>query len=178
MDDHFERQLAQLMRTTEERVPFHPEDRDRLHAGVRARRRTRAAQVGVGTLLAVGGIGLGLFLLPSAPDRVEPTAPRPAPVSGTTTVPDLTPSPALESGPTSSPSDTATTTSSSVPPPASYDGVVSFPPTSVTVSSPAGERGSDPPATGEATSSTTPPPTGTVSSGATSVSPSGSLGTD
>ncbi|MFJ2816870.1 hypothetical protein [Streptomyces sp. NPDC087294] len=115
--DHFERQLAHLMRTTEERVSFDPAHRDRLRSGVRARRRMRAAQAGVGSVLAVGGLGLGLLLLPGAPDRVEPSAPLPRPASSPAASPSLTPSPPTSPSPASSasrstsptPSDSATT---------------------------------------------------------------------
>ncbi|AZS84601.1 hypothetical protein AB0465_28750 [Streptomyces griseoviridis] len=131
--DHFERQLAQLMRTTEERVSFDSGQRARLRAGVKARRRMRAARLGVGTLLAVGGLGLGLFLLPAGHDRVEPSAPGPGQVTGPSSVQDPTPGPTVGTGPSPG-------TSPSQPP--STTGVTDLPPTSAS-----------PPPTGSATSS-------------------------
>src|SRR4051812_44879570 len=77
--DHFERELARMMRDAQEHTPFETEHQIRLRSGVRARRRARLAQKAVGSVLAVAGLGIGLFLLPQ--DRVEnrPQAPVPRP---------------------------------------------------------------------------------------------------
>ena len=42
--DHFERELARMMRDSREHTPFEPEHQVRLHAGVRAHRRVRAVR--------------------------------------------------------------------------------------------------------------------------------------
>src|SRR3954466_9003669 len=103
--DHFERELARMMRDTQEHAPFEAEYQVRLRSGVRARRRARAAQKAVGSVLAVAGLGLGFLLLPH--DRVEdrPQAPLPRPATSPAS-PSPTPSPTSEV----SPSGTATAT--------------------------------------------------------------------
>ncbi|MFF3741079.1 hypothetical protein [Streptomyces sp. NPDC002566] len=98
--DHFERELAQLMRDSQEYVPFEPRHRDRLRSGVRARHRTRVARRTVGCALVVAGLGLGFLLLPhDDPAENRPQAPRPRPVSSPaspsatpTRTPDASPS--------------------------------------------------------------------------------------
>src|SRR5690242_14653113 len=67
--DHFERELARMMRDTQEYTPFEPAQQDRLRTGVLVRRRVRAAQKAVGSVLVAAGLGVGLVLLPHAPDR-------------------------------------------------------------------------------------------------------------
>ncbi|MYR57234.1 cellulase [Streptomyces sp. SID625] len=116
MDDDFERRLARLMRAPQEHTPFEPRHRARLWEGVRARRRARAAQRAVGSLLAVAGAGLGLLLLPGTRVDVEPgtAPPRPAvsPLSSPFSPqahPDRTPAPGL------SPSDPPSKASSGPP---------------------------------------------------------------
>jgi hypothetical protein len=79
--DHFERQLAQMMRDAEAPTPFEPKHRERLWAGVRVRSRRRAAQRAVGAALAVVGLSVGLFLLPGHATRVEPSRPGPQPAT-------------------------------------------------------------------------------------------------
>ncbi|AVH58072.1 MULTISPECIES: hypothetical protein [Streptomyces] len=87
--DHFERELARMMRDAQESTPFGPAHQNRLRSGVRARRRARAAQKAVGSVLAVAGLGIGFFLLPHDPvdDRPQSPLPRPAvnPTSPSTT---------------------------------------------------------------------------------------------
>ncbi|MEW2396066.1 hypothetical protein [Streptomyces sp. NPDC046862] len=101
--DHFERQLAQMMRTTHEPASFEPRHQERLREGVRARRRTRVVQRAVGSVLAVAGLTLGLFLLPDGPTRVEPTDSGPQPATS--------PSPSAPTTTPSAPSSSDTSTS-------------------------------------------------------------------
>ncbi|MEU3248782.1 hypothetical protein [Streptomyces sp. NPDC006875] len=128
--DHFERELARMMRDAEEHTPFDPAQRNRLRTGIRDRRRVRSAQKAVGSVLAVAGLGAGLFLLPHTPDSDRPQAPlpltgRPSP----DVTPMLSPTPPQPSGTptgsdTAAPDDTAGT---SAPPsaPASTGGAAS-----------------------------------------------------
>lgn len=143
--DHFERELARMMRDTEQHTPFEPAQRDRLMTGVRARRRIRSAQKAVGSVLAVAGLSVGLFLLPHAPKGDRPQSPLPmtgrssadvsptmtpspsgTPTGSDTTAPDDTPStsstptaPSSTSGSTSAGADPSRTATSSAPPGAS-----------------------------------------------------------
>ncbi|MFG2604863.1 hypothetical protein ACGFT2_15155 [Streptomyces sp. NPDC048514] len=115
--DHFERQLARLMHT-QEQTPFGPGHRDRLRAGVVTRRRVRAARRAAGSVLAVAGLGLGVFLWPHAHTDDRPSAPHPRPAISPTSGPSTSPSPSRSaSGPppsyptTQQPPDADTTTS-------------------------------------------------------------------
>ncbi|MFI2645886.1 hypothetical protein [Streptomyces sp. NPDC018610] len=99
--DHFERRLTRLMRESEQYAPFEPRHRQRLRAGVRARRRVRAAQRTAGSALVVATLGLGLLFLPGRHVRNEPGAPVPRPDS----VPSPSvPSPSFSSPPGATPS--------------------------------------------------------------------------
>ncbi|MET8133080.1 MULTISPECIES: hypothetical protein [unclassified Streptomyces] len=98
--DHFERELARMMRDAQEHTPFEPAQQNSLRNGVRVRRRVRAAQKAASCVLAVAGVSVGLFLLPHTPDRDMPLGPVPRPAT-TPTSPYTTPSP------TSSPSGTS-----------------------------------------------------------------------
>lgn len=77
--DHFERQLALMMRSTEEHTPYEVRQQERLHEGVRVRRRLRAARNAAGSVLAVAAIGLVLLLRPEGTEHVEPSSPAPSP---------------------------------------------------------------------------------------------------
>ena len=114
--DHFERELARMMRDTQETTPFEPRHQLRLRSGVRAKRRVRTARKAVGSALAVAGIGLGFLLLPH--DRVDnrPQAPLPRPAMSPT-LPTLSPSrtPDTPPSPTTSPTPTDTTGYSNTP---------------------------------------------------------------
>lgn len=126
--DHFERELARMMRDTREHTPFEAAHQARLRSGVRTRRRARAAQKAVGSVLAVAGLGVGFFLLPHDPAKDRPQAPLPRPATSpsypsTTPTPDVSPSetstssPTTTAGtgdPTSGPPTTPTATGSSV----------------------------------------------------------------
>ncbi|HET6356508.1 hypothetical protein [Streptomyces sp.] len=151
--DHFERRLAQMMRDTQEPASFEPKHRERLQAGISARRRTRTAQRAAGSALAVAGLAVGLLLLPHASDRVEPSGPRPQPAtSPSPSAPDATP----EVSP-SAPSSSATSTATGLPdltnpatPPADTGS------STATSGTPSGSAVTTPPF------STPPPPSGTA----------------
>ncbi|MFJ9241181.1 hypothetical protein [Streptomyces sp. NPDC101776] len=114
--DHFEQELARMMRDTQETTPFEPRHRTRLRSGVRAGRRVRTARKAVGSALAVAGIGLGFFLLPH--DRVDnrPQAPLPRPATSPT-LPTGAPTRTPDAPPTgtTSPTPTGTTGYSNTP---------------------------------------------------------------
>ncbi|MEV3971541.1 cellulase [Streptomyces sp. NPDC050698] len=115
MDD-FERDLSRLMRDTQRHTPYEPAHRQRLHAGIRARRRSRLLWKAGGSAVAVAGLSVGLALLPGMITRAQPADPRPA--TSPTTSPDSTPTP----GPTA-PSPTPTE-QPETPPPATTSGGV------------------------------------------------------
>ena len=121
--DHFERQLAQLMHSTHEHAPFEPRHRERLRAGVRTRRRTRALQQAGGFALAITGLGVALFLLPGRPHSVEPSSPRPEPATSPT-------APAVS--PSSTPTASATGTEGTSSPPGATGDATSAPPPTTT----------------------------------------------
>ncbi|MET7974229.1 cellulase [Streptomyces mirabilis] len=105
--DHFERELARMMRDAQEYTPFEPAQQNRLRTGVLVRRRVRAAQKAVGSVLVAAGLGVSLVLLPHAPDRDQPQAPVPRPTTGFSS-PTTTPSPTPP--PSTSPTGSAPTT--------------------------------------------------------------------
>ncbi|MEU6545786.1 hypothetical protein [Streptomyces sp. NPDC046859] len=106
--DHFERELARMMRDSREYIPFEPEHRTRLHAGVRTHRRVRAVKRAAGSVLAVVGIGIGFayFALPHDRGDGRPQGPFPRPATAPAS-PGPTPSPEL-SAPSESPSESPT----------------------------------------------------------------------
>ncbi|MBY8341515.1 hypothetical protein LXH13_03940 [Streptomyces spinosirectus] len=81
--DHFERELARMMRDSQEYTPFEAEHGARLRAGVRAHRRVRTVRRTAGSVLAVAGLGIGFFLLPHDPGENRPQAPHPQPIPAT-----------------------------------------------------------------------------------------------
>ncbi|MDV9175556.1 hypothetical protein R6V09_36270 [Streptomyces sp. W16] len=114
--DPFERQLARMMHDTHEPVPFEPRHRERLHEGVRVRRRTRVVRRTVGCALAVVGVSIGLLLLPGGPARVQPAEPHPRPATsptptGSAATPGETPTAPPTSSATTSLVDPGATTS-------------------------------------------------------------------
>lgn len=160
--DHFERELARMMRGTEEPTPFEPKHGDRLRAGVRHRRRVRAARRAAGSVLAVAGLCLGLFLLPGKPTQVEPADHDPLPT--VTTTPWTSSPPGTPDMSPSAPSSSATT---GVPGRTDDNAVTTAPATTpVTTGSTGGATSSStsPPPTSRSTS---PPPTGTGTGTAT-----------
>lgn len=109
MDD-FERDLSRLMRDTRQHAPYEPEHRQRLHAGIRARRRSRMLWKAGGSAVAVAGLSVGLALLPQMGSRAQPAEPRPQRTTS--------PAPIVEPAPTTgapSPSVTPTRPESSAP---------------------------------------------------------------
>lgn len=90
MDD-FERDLSRLMRDTRQHTPYEPAHRQRLHAGIRARRRSRLLWKAGGSAVAVAGLSVGLALLPSMLTRSQPADHRPQPATSPTASPDSTP---------------------------------------------------------------------------------------
>lgn len=85
--DRFEQELARMMRDSQENTPYEDRHRYRLQAGVRARRRARAAWMATGSVLTVAGLGVGLMVLPSAFAQGGPTGPQPRPVTSAESVP-------------------------------------------------------------------------------------------
>ncbi|WP_330269294.1 hypothetical protein [Streptomyces griseorubiginosus] len=150
--DHFERELARMMRGSDEPAAFEPRHRERLRAGVRHRGRVRAARRAAGSVLAVAGLCLGLFLLPDKPSQVEPADHDPLPTLTTT---PWTSSP--PGTPSSSPSPSSSSATTGLPGRTDLAPVTTGPPTApVTTGSASG-------ATSSSTSnSTSPPPTGTA----------------
>ncbi|MCF1509705.1 hypothetical protein [Streptomyces glomeratus] len=117
--DHFEQELARMMRDSQEYIPFASEQRERLREGVRARRRLRAATVAGGSVLLVAGLTAGLFLLPKGPavDRPQGPLTRPGTSSSSSPAPS-TSSPAVsptQSHAPGTPTGTGTTGGSSPP---------------------------------------------------------------
>ncbi|MFC8428180.1 hypothetical protein [Streptomyces sp. NPDC057253] len=168
--DHFERELARMMLGADEPAPFEPKHWERLRAGVRHRRRVRAARRAAGSVLAVAGLCLGLFLLPEGPTQVEPADHAPLPTL--TTTPWTSAPPGTPDSSPSLPSSSATTSS---PGRGDLNGVTSAPATApVTTGSTAGATSSStsPP---PASRSTSPPPTGTATWNSESPSISTSL---
>lgn len=86
MED-FEHELARMMRDTQADTPFEDQHRQRLQAGVRARRRARTVWMATGSALTIAGLGVGLEVLPSASAQGGPTVPHHQPTSTTTPVP-------------------------------------------------------------------------------------------
>ncbi len=86
MED-FEHELARMMRDTRADTPFEDQHRQRLQAGVRARRRARTVWVATGSALTIAGLGVGLEVLPSAFAQGGPTVPHHQPTSPTAPVP-------------------------------------------------------------------------------------------
>jgi hypothetical protein len=158
--DHFERELARMMRDTQEFTPFEAEDRLRLRAGVRARHRVRTARKAAGSVLAVAGLGLGFFMLPHDQGDSGPQAPHPRPATSPVSpspTPTDTPAPpsatstASPTGATGLPSAPATTPTSA----GTSDTTTSAPrPTRTETALPGGTGTPTAPATPTGTSST------------------------
>ncbi|MGW6908044.1 hypothetical protein [Streptomyces sp. NPDC054940] len=81
--DHFERELARMMRDTEEDTPFEDGDRRRLRAGIRARREARRVWMATGSALTVLVCGVGLVFLPGALAQDGPPGREHRPTSAT-----------------------------------------------------------------------------------------------
>ncbi|MFF5496377.1 hypothetical protein [Streptomyces aquilus] len=107
--DHFEQELARLMRHSgAPEEEYEDRHRRRLYAGVRARQRTRRAWLATGSALTIAALGAVLMTLPNSfaqngPDSHDPrpaTSAEPLPTRSTA---DGTPIPAFTSGRTTVP---------------------------------------------------------------------------
>ncbi|MFI0712221.1 cellulase [Streptomyces inhibens] len=112
MED-FEHELARMMRDTRENTPFEDQHRQRLQAGVRARRRARTVWMATGSALTIAGLGVGLEVLPSASAQGGPTVPQHQPTSTTAPVP--IPTRTCTTVPVSIPTHTSTTVPVPIP---------------------------------------------------------------
>jgi hypothetical protein len=93
MDD-FERELVRMMHDNRQDVPFRPDDRTRLRAGVRGRRRARAAWMAAGSALTVTAVGLGTLALSNAFAAGGPSSPAAStPAASTAASTPATPAP-------------------------------------------------------------------------------------
>ncbi|EFL29931.1 predicted protein [Streptomyces viridochromogenes DSM 40736] len=176
MDD-FERDLSRLMRDTQQHTPYEPEHRQRLHADIRTRRRSRLLWKAGGSAVAVAGLSVGLALLPNMLTRAQPADQdrRPPPATSptpsyedepTTNAPDPSPS---STQPASSAPATATATGGDTPTGATG---TSFRPTPTTTVP-------EPPATSEfPTPPPSPSPTTALPSRLETEEPSSSAGTE
>jgi hypothetical protein len=109
--DHFEQELARMMRDSRQDTPYEDRHRRRLHAGVRARRGARTVWTVTGSLLAVAGLGVGLMCLPNSFAQGGPTRPQPRPVTSAKSVPmPSTARPASTAQEVPMPTGTSTTT--------------------------------------------------------------------
>ncbi|MGY5132480.1 hypothetical protein ACWGJW_08715 [Streptomyces nigrescens] len=126
--DHFEQELARMMRDSQEDTLYEDRHRDRLHAGVRARRRARAAWAATGSVLTAAGLGVGLMVLPSSFAQDGPRGPQHRPGTPAESVP-MPSRPRPVPSPTKAPMPTCTSTTRSVPMPtcASTTGPVPMP---------------------------------------------------
>ncbi|WP_336047326.1 hypothetical protein [Streptomyces sp. CA2R101] len=114
--DHFEQELARMMRDSQEDTLYEDRHRYRLHAGVRARRRARAAWTATGSVLTVAGLGVGLMVLPSSFAQDGPTNPQRRPCTPAESVP-MPAAPRPVPGVTKVPMPTCTSTTRLVPMP-------------------------------------------------------------
>ncbi|MFI1198714.1 cellulase [Streptomyces sp. BHT-5-2] len=125
MED-FEHELARMMRASQADTPFDDQHRQRLQAGVRARRRARRVWMATGSALTIAGLGVGLEVLPSASAQGGSTVPRqqpssttvPAPVPNRTCTAVPVPIPTYSSTTVPVPMPTRTCTTAPVPIPA------------------------------------------------------------
>lgn len=83
--DHFEQELARMMRDSQEDTPYEDRHRHRLQAGVRARQRARTAWMATGSVLTIAG--LGLMVLASFFAQGGRTGPQPRPITSAESVP-------------------------------------------------------------------------------------------
>lgn len=111
MED-FEHELARMMRDTQANTPFEDQHRQRLQAGVRARRRARTVWM-ASSALTIAGLGVGLEVLPSASAQGGPTVPHHQPTSTTTPIP--TPTRTCTTVPVPIPTHTSTTVPVPIP---------------------------------------------------------------
>ncbi|WP_406290353.1 cellulase [Embleya sp. NBC_00896] len=116
--DAFEKELARMMRDTEESTPFDSEHGTRLKAGVRSRRRARTAWAAGGAAAAIVALAAGLLFLPgtsadegpAGPVPTAPPTPRPPTHAPQTNTPQTTTPPPPSSPTTGAPINGAPTT--------------------------------------------------------------------
>lgn len=84
--DHFEQDLARMLRDSRHDTPYEDRHRHRLRAAVRARQRTRTAWMATGSALTIAGLGVGLLAVSSS-FADGGTAPRPRPATSAESVP-------------------------------------------------------------------------------------------
>ncbi|WP_159038159.1 hypothetical protein [Streptomyces sp. WM6386] len=85
--DRFEQELTRMMRAGHTDRPYEDRHRYRLHAGVRARQRARAAWMATASVLTIAGLGIGLLLLASSVTQGGPHTRQPRPVTSAESVP-------------------------------------------------------------------------------------------
>ncbi|MET7695206.1 hypothetical protein ABZT06_46185 [Streptomyces sp. NPDC005483] len=85
--DHFEQELARMMRDGHRDTPYEERHRARLRAGVRARQRIRKAWMATASLLTLAGAGVGLMFLTGAFAQGVSNSPQPRPVTSAESVP-------------------------------------------------------------------------------------------
>ncbi|MFF3599540.1 hypothetical protein [Kitasatospora indigofera] len=78
--DRFEQELVRMMREGQEETPYQDHHRSRLHAGVQARRRVRAAWAAAGSVLTATGLCVALLAVASSFTGGGPAGPRPRPL--------------------------------------------------------------------------------------------------
>ncbi|PWI17124.1 hypothetical protein DI272_25420 [Streptomyces sp. Act143] len=115
--EHFEQELASMMREGhgQEGTGYEDRHRRRLYAAVRARQRTRRAWMATASALTIAGLGAVLMTLPNSFAQSGPTAPDRRPATSAEPLPsrsaaDGAPRPGFTSGtvPVASPHHPAT----------------------------------------------------------------------
>ncbi|WP_405825828.1 hypothetical protein OG241_49705 [Streptomyces sp. NBC_01390] len=84
--DHFEQDLARMLRDSRQDTPYEDRHRLRLRVAVRARQRFRTAWMATGAALTIAGCGVGLMALSDTVAHGG-TTPRPRPVTSAESVP-------------------------------------------------------------------------------------------
>ncbi|MES5819857.1 hypothetical protein [Streptomyces sp. RG80] len=87
--DHFEQELARMLRDSHQDTPYESRHRRRLRAGVRARQRARTAWMAVGSVLTITGLGVVLMVLSGTLAQGGPAGPQPRPVTSAESVSEL-----------------------------------------------------------------------------------------
>ncbi|MFI1720775.1 hypothetical protein [Streptomyces sp. NPDC020489] len=84
--DHFEQELARMLRDSHQETPYEGNHRRRLQAGVRARQRSRTAWMALGSVLTITGLGVVLMVLSGPFAQGDPAGPQPRPVTSAESV--------------------------------------------------------------------------------------------
>jgi hypothetical protein len=85
--EHFEQELARMMRDGQQDTPYEERHRARLRAGVRARQRVRRLWMATGSGMTVAGLGVGLLFLAGTFAQGGSSGPQPRPVTSAESVP-------------------------------------------------------------------------------------------